>query len=122
MTLIGSANTANVKELSHQILVDYIRERARLFDLKEKFRVTRQRIGYIVSMMTSHKLLEKARINFLREAWRFVMDIMCEQLSKDKKHKKKVDKLKLLPDSYRDDFLKAYFKRAKLRFRLKVLE
>lgn len=27
----------------------------------------------------------------------------------------------MLPDSYRDNFLKAYFVRAKLRFRLKIL-
>ncbi len=45
---------------------------------------------------------------------------MCEHLGKEKKHKKKVDKVKLLPDSYRDEFLKAYYQRAKLKFRLKI--
>jgi hypothetical protein len=45
---------------------------------------------------------------------------MCEHLGKDKKHKKKVDKIKLLPDSYRDEFLRAYYLRAKLKFKLKI--
>ena len=45
---------------------------------------------------------------------------MCEHLGKDKKHKKKVDKIKLLSNSYRDEFLKAYYQRAKLKFKLKI--
>jgi hypothetical protein len=79
------------------------------------------KINHIVMTMTKQKLLEKCRIRFLQEAWNYVVDQMCEALGKEKKHKKKLDKLKMLPDNYRDEYLSQYFKRAKLKFRLKVL-
>lgn len=55
------------------------------------------------------------------KAWNFMIETMCEQLGKDKKHKKKVDKLKMLPESYSVKFLDEYFERAKLMHKMKIL-
>jgi hypothetical protein len=38
----------------------------------------------------------------------------------EKKNKKKLDKLKMLPDSVRDEFLSEYYKKAKINHRIKV--
>lgn len=46
---------------------------------------------------------------------------MIDHFGKEKKLKKKVEKLKMLPDSIKNEFLNAYFYRMKLRFRLKLL-
>ena len=48
------------------------------------------------------------------------MDIMCEQFSKDKKQKKKVEKYRGLPNSLKNEFIQDYFHRCELKFNVKV--
>ena len=112
----------NVEKESKLILLDYVRERSELFNLKEKFVVTRYKIIHVITTLNNHKLKDNYRFRFLQEAWQFVLESICEGLGKEKKNKKKLEKLKLLPDSKRDEMLKSYYTRAKLRFRMKVFE
>jgi hypothetical protein len=41
---------------------------------------------------------------------------------KDKKQKKKVEKLRMLPNTYRDEFISDYYKRCLLKYSLKLLQ
>jgi hypothetical protein len=50
------------------------------------------------------------------------MDRICEALGKEKKNKKKLEKHKSLPVSKRDEMIDLYYKRAKLKFRMKVFK
>jgi hypothetical protein len=57
---------------------------------------------------------------FLEHAWTFVMDILCEQLGKDKKQKKKIEKYRGLHNSIKDEFLRDYLKRCEFKYKVKV--
>ena len=105
---------------SKSILLDYLKERAVIFEMRDRFITTRNKLMHIVNCATAHKQKERCRLNYLREAWQHIFDRMCEALGKEKKNKKKLEKLKMLPNSKRDEMLGIYYQRAKLRFRMKV--
>jgi len=88
--------------------------------MRDRFITTRNKIIRIVNCATDHKHRERCRLNFLREAWQHIFERMCEALGKEKKNKKKLEKLKMLPISKRDEMIAIYYQRAKLRFRMKV--
>lgn len=120
LTLLGFLKHDNAQRQAKDIFLDYIKERSQQFELKKKFVSLGNTLRYIVTRITNHKLLERARMKFLHEAWQFMVDHLCETLGKEKKHKRKVEKIRLLPDTYRDEALKRYMARAKLMFRLKI--
>lgn len=61
------------------------------------------------------------RKQFLAYIWNYSIDQQCEAL-KDKKQKKKIEKLRMLPNSYRDEFISDYYKRCLLKYSLKMLQ
>ena len=65
MSLLGFLGIEKAEKHSHEILLDYLRERSQLFDLRNKFVDTRQKIFYIVQTMTNAKMLDKCRVRFL---------------------------------------------------------
>jgi Arc/MetJ-type ribon-helix-helix transcriptional regulator len=86
-----------------------------------RFINTKARLIFLAKRVKNRLMLEQYRNNFLVEAWVFVLDNMCDHFEKDKKHRKKVDKLKMLPDSYRKEFLDLYYRKCKLRYMHRVL-
>lgn len=101
---------------SIELVKEFMKERAYYFILRDKFITTRNKIFHVFQTIMGYAITEKCRIRFLQEAWHYTIDAMCLE----KKNKKKVDKLKMLPDSVRDEFLSEYYKRAKINHRLKV--
>jgi hypothetical protein len=93
-----------------------MRERAYFFVLRDKFVTTRNKIFRVYDTMRIYSNMERCRVRFLQEAWQYTLETMCTE----KKHKKKIEKLKMLPDSMRNEFLADYYKRAKIAHRLKV--
>ncbi|TNV86864.1 hypothetical protein FGO68_gene6999 [Halteria grandinella] len=116
LSLVGFMKYDNAISQSIETIKEFMHERAYYFVLREKFISTRNKIFHVYNTMKNYSTLERARIRFLQEVWHYTVDIMMTE----KKHKKKLDKLKMLPDSVRDDFLSEYYKRAKIMHRLKV--
>jgi hypothetical protein len=61
----------------------------------------------------------------LREVWRVARDRKLDEMAKDKKHKKKsdkIDKLKYMPDFYREDYIKDMYTMARLTFRMSAIQ
>ncbi len=67
------------------------------------------RISILRSGIVHQRDLDKRRILFLEHAWTFILDLQCEIYSKDKKQKKKVEKLRMLPNSQRDEFIHMFY-------------
>ena len=61
----------------------------------------------------------------LREVWRVARDRKLDEMAKDKKNKKKsdrIDKLKYMPDFYREDYIKDMYTMARLSFRMSGIQ
>lgn len=64
------------------------------------------------------------RKEVLREVWRVVRDRKLEEMQKDKKHKKKsdkIDRLKYLPDSVKEEYIEDFYNLAKFTFKMNGL-
>lgn len=77
--------------------------------MRDRFITTRNKIMRIVNCATNHKQRERWRLTFLKEAWHQIFERMCEALGKEKKNKKKLEKLKMLPNSKRDEMVGIYY-------------
>ena len=79
----------------------------------------------MVKKLSNRKVIEAQRMESLREVWRVARDRKLDEMAKDKKHKKKsdkIDKLKYMPDSYREDYIKDMYTMARLTFRLSAIQ
>jgi hypothetical protein len=96
-----------------------------VFDINTKFLLTGKRINILVNRLSNRKVIEAQRMESLREVWRVARDRKLDEMAKDKKHKKKsdkIDKLKYMPDSYREDCIKDLYSLARLTFRMSSIQ
>lgn len=77
-----------------------------------------------IARFENRKDIEEMRKEVLREVWRVVRERKLEEMQKDKKHKKKsdkIDRLKYLPDSVKEEYIEDMYNLAKFSFKMNGL-